>query len=216
MKHNVQRLRLNVTSDVALIATSLYSFQSLTHLKLSVYSDAERKTQFPNCFSLPALTYLKLCIYSNHENLFPDSLDLPALTSLHLQHFTFCVGENECAEPFSTFNRLNSLLINNCTVRGGQTLRLSSATLINLTLYDNKYNYYKIDLRTPSLRTFTFCGNPYQRIFGSNISSLKHVDIHAEVDSYCRDSPPLFLLSWLIEFVDIKSLSVTATTLQVL
>jgi hypothetical protein len=128
IKHNVQRLRLNVTSDVALIPTSLYSFQSLTHLKLSVYSYAERKTQFPNYFSLPALAYLKLCMQSTHENLFPDSLDLPALTSLHLQHFTFSVGENECAEPFSAFNRLNSLLISNCAVRGAYTLHIKCDT----------------------------------------------------------------------------------------
>jgi len=217
IKHNIQRLRLNVTSDIALIPTSLFSFQSLTHLKLSVYSDAESKTQFPNSLSLPALTYLKLCMHSNHENLFPDSLDLPALTSLHLQNFTFSVGDNDRAEPFSTFNRLNSLLISNCTVRDTQTLCMSSATLVNLTLYDNnKYSCYKIDLLTPSLCTFAFCGTPYQRILGSDISSLKYVDIHAEVDSDCRDMPPLFLLSWLVEFADIKSLTVTATTLQVL
>jgi hypothetical protein len=216
IKHNVQRLRLNVTSNISLIPTSLFSFQSLTHLKLSVYSDAERKTQFPNCLSLPALTYLKLCIYSNHENLFPDSLHLPALTSLHLQNFRFCVGDNDRAEPFSAFNRLNSLLISNSDVRGAQTLCISSATLVNLTLYDNKYSCYKIDLRTPSLCTFTFCGNPFQEISGSDISSLKHVDIHAEVESDCQYSPPWVLLSWLIEFADIKSLTVTATTLQVL
>ncbi|RHN67132.1 hypothetical protein MtrunA17_Chr3g0099431 [Medicago truncatula] len=157
-------------------------------------------------------------MHSDHENLFPDSLDLPALTSLHLQHFTFCVGDNDHAEPFSAFNRLNSLLISNCAVRGAQTLCILSATLVNLTPYqhDHKNYYYGIDLRAPSLCTFTFYGTPYQNISGGDISSLKHVDMHAEVDSFHRDSPPLFLLSWLIEFADIKSLTVTATTLQVL
>jgi hypothetical protein len=101
LSHNVQRLQLDVTCDIAQIPPSLFSFQSLTHLKLSVdQRDRNRKTQFPNSLSLPALTHLMLSGYSNHENLFPDSLDLPALTSLQLGHFTFCVSGNNCAEPF--------------------------------------------------------------------------------------------------------------------
>jgi len=70
-------------------------------------------------------------MHSNHENLFPDSLDLPTLTSLHLQHFTFCVGDNDRAEPFSTFNRLNSLLISNSTVRGADSLHHQSVKTFN-------------------------------------------------------------------------------------
>jgi hypothetical protein len=112
---------------------------------------------------------------------------------------------------------LNSLLISNCTVKDTKTLCISSATLVDLTIYNNSNDYYKIELSTPSLCTFAFCGTPYQSISGSNVSSLKHVDIHAEaeLDSYSL-GPPMFLFSWLLEFANIESLTVTATTLQVL
>jgi len=86
-------------------------------------------------------------------------------------------------------------------------------------MYNYSENFYKIELCTPSLCTFTSCGAPYQKISGSNISSLKHVDIHAEakVSSYSHSpGPPMFLFSWLLEFADIKSLTLTSTTLQVL
>ncbi|MCH80914.1 F-box family protein [Trifolium medium] len=52
-------------------------------------------------------------------------------------------------------------------------------------------------------------------IFNSNVSSLKHVDIHAEVKQY-HEKSPLLLSRWLREFANIKSLTVSATTLQVL
>jgi len=216
ISHNVQRLQLCVTCDIAQIPPSLFSFQSLTHLKLSVAQrDRNRKTQFLNSLSLPALTHLMLSGYSNNENMFPDSLDLPALTSLQLGYFTFGVGGNNCEEPFSTFSRLSSLLISHCTVKGKGKLRISSATLVNFTMYNHSEDFYMIELCTPSLCVFTFNGTPYQRIIGSNISSLKHVDIHAELFSD-TEAPPLFLYSWLLEFADIKSLTLTATALQVL
>jgi len=45
---------------------------------------------------------------------FPKSFNLPALTSLQLHNFEFCIGDNDRAKPFSTFNRLiNSLFISN-------------------------------------------------------------------------------------------------------
>jgi hypothetical protein len=48
-------------------------------------------------FSCQTLTFLKLFVY-------------PRLTTLHLEHFAFCANDNNaCAEPFSTFKRLNTL-----------------------------------------------------------------------------------------------------------
>ncbi|XP_004501663.1 putative F-box/FBD/LRR-repeat protein At1g78760 [Cicer arietinum] len=191
ISHNVQRLRLYFNGDIAQIPPTLFSCHTLTYLKLFIYPDQGHKTPFPK------------------------SLDLPALTCLKLGHFEFCVGDDDRAEPFSKFNRLNSLSISSCTVRGGKTLCISSATLVNLTMYNYRYNFYKIELCTPNLCTFVFTGAPYQRLFGSNVSSLKHVVIDAVVIPYDSE-PPLFLISWLQEFANIKSLTVTATTLQVL
>ncbi|XP_058722154.1 F-box protein At1g60400-like [Vicia villosa] len=190
ISHRVQRLRLSVNGGIAQIPLALFSSHTLTHLSLSI------------CYGC--------------ENLFPKSLNLPALSTLELENFTFSVGDKDCAEPFSTFNRLNRLLISHCNVENWGTLCISSATLVNFTMYNDSDDYYKIELCTPSLCTFSFRGVPYHDISWSNISSLKHVDIDAEVFPYTCYGPPLFLFNWLSEFANIKSLTVTATTLQVL
>ncbi|XP_058779559.1 F-box protein At1g60400-like [Vicia villosa] len=188
ISHNVQRLQFSITSVVEQIPLTLLSSQTLTHLNLSV------------CYEC--------------KSLFPKSLNLPALSTLELGNFTFYKD----SEPFSTFSRLKSLLISDCNVEGAGTLCISSATLVNFTMHveSDLDNYYKIDLCTPSLSTFAFRGYPYQDISGSNISSLKHVDIDAGVFPYRLDGPPLFLFNWLPEFANIKSLTVTASTLQAL
>jgi hypothetical protein len=196
--HNVQQLglyvRFGVNHDIAQILSTVFSCQTLTHLKLSIWNGRFR--------------------------LFPKSLSLPALTNLQLKYFTFCVGDNDRIEPFSTFNRLNSLCISNCNVSGTQALCISSATLVNLTLHDSMESSYKIDLCTPCLSTFVFTGYPFHKISGFNVSSLKHVDI----DAYTVLPPLLFiqligfgcyLFSWLQEFGNIKSLTVSVANLQV-
>jgi hypothetical protein len=189
ISHNVRRLGFSVSSDIAQIPNRVFSCQTLTHLKLALYS----------CWG--------------HKTPFPKSFNLPALTSLQLENFKFCAGNKVCAEPFSAFNTLNSLFISNCTVSGARTLCISSATLVNLTLYNEFLNFYIIKLCTPSLCTFAFTGTPYQKLSGSDVSSLKHVEIYAEVMSN-QKKPPWHLFSWLQEFPNIKSLTVSATTLQ--
>ncbi|XP_045827215.1 F-box protein At4g22280-like [Trifolium pratense] len=193
ISHNVERLGLDFYGDIGQIPSSMFSCWTLTHLKLFIHNGG-----------------------SGRETLFPKSVDLPALTNLQLGNFAFGVYDNDRAEPFSTFKRLNSLLISNCIVSGfPKILCVSSVTLVNLTLYNQIYNSYKIDLCTPSLCKFGFIGTPYQKLSGSNVSSLKHVDIDADIFSH-SEGPPLFLFSWLLEFVNIESLMVTATTLQIL
>ncbi|MCH98974.1 F-box protein, partial [Trifolium medium] len=82
-------------------------------------------------------------------------------------------------------------------------------------MHSHSYDFYEIELCTPSLRTFAFIGKPHQKISGSSLSYVKHVDIDAEILSMDMDIPR-FLLSWLLELVNTKSLTVTASTLQVL
>ncbi|XP_058781237.1 putative FBD-associated F-box protein At5g38570 [Vicia villosa] len=236
ISHNVQRLRLSVIRCTAQIPTSLCSSQTLTHLKISIWYDGvaqislslpaltylklcvscEKVAQFS--LDLPALTYLRLSLRACRENLFPKSLYLPSLTTLQVEHFTFCAGDDGCAEPFSTFNKLKSLLINHCDVeRGARTLRISNAMLVNLTICIDSYdNYDKIDLCTPSLCAFAFHGFIIQNISWGNISSLKDVTIDAQLFPYGEGGNPLFIFNWLLEFANITSLTVTASTLQIL
>ncbi|KAK2437085.1 hypothetical protein QL285_022016 [Trifolium repens] len=58
-------------------------------------------------------------------------------------------------------------------------------------------------------------GTSYQRIHGSGLSSVKQVYIDAEMLAN-YSLPPLILLSWLYNLANIKSLTVSASTIQIL
>lgn len=192
--HNVQRLGISVKGDICHILPCVSSCRILTSLKLSVSPKGR---------------------HNYGRTLFPKSLDLPALTSLHLGNFVFCASDKGRTEPFSGFNKLNSLVIDNCTVKDAQILCILSETLVYLTMRNHSSDVYKIELSAPSLSTFAFTGTPYQKLCGSNLSSVKQVNIDAEMLSNYTE-PPLVLLSWLLELANIKSLTVSASTLQVL
>ncbi|XP_004501665.1 F-box protein At4g22280-like [Cicer arietinum] len=193
LSHNVQRLGLSVVCDIAQIPPTIFSCHTLTYLKLSVYPTRGNR----------------------EETLFPNSLNLPALTVLDLQNFAFCAGDNGYAEPFLALNRLKQLAISSCTVRDARILRVSSGTLFKLTLHNHSEDFFTIELRTPSLCTFTFTGTPFQFFSKGSFSSVKHVDIDANLFSRYIE-PPVFLLSWLRQLSNIKSLIVSATTLQII
>jgi hypothetical protein len=191
LSHNIQQLGLCFNGNTVQTLPTSFSSQTLTHLNLSIYPSEGYNAGFPK-----------------------SSFDLPALTNLQLENFIFNIGDDDRAEPFSIFNRLNSLRICSCAMEDGKTLCISSVTLVNLTIYSPYLDYYKIDLCTPSLCTFVFTGTPCLILSGSNVSSLKHVDIHAEGKVY-HEKTPILLSRWLPEFANIKSLTVSATTLQV-
>jgi hypothetical protein len=165
-----------------------------------------------------ALTCLKLSICP-HQNskmtLFPKHFTLPKLTSLDLTSFTFCGGENGRAEPFLYLKKLKELILCNCTVKDGRVLNLSSQTLINLSMHDNSSNFMKIELFAPSLSSLTYTGRPIQTICGSGLSSVKQVNIDADMYSAGWENPPMVLLNWLKDLVNVTSLIVSSITLQV-
>ncbi|KAK2415860.1 F-box/LRR-repeat protein [Trifolium repens] len=153
--------------------------------------------------------------YNYTETLFPKSLNLPLLTSLDLTNLTFCGDENGCAEPFSAFTKLNSLVIHSCKVKDTQILSISSETLLKLNL--DIPNCAKVELSTPSLSTFNFPRglDLDQKICGSGISSVKQVNINAA--NYAASAKhALVLLSWLQDLANVESLTVTSITLQIL
>jgi hypothetical protein len=190
---HLQELGISVTGDTDLVMSCVSSCRALTSLKLSLYPRGR---------------------YNSTKTLFPNFLNLPALTSLDLTSFTFCGGENGCAEPFLAFTRLNSLVIDRCTVKDGQTLNISSETLVNLAMHHNSPDFDKIELYSPSLCTFTFTGSPYQQICGGGLSSVKQVNIDAK-HFLTWEKLSMVLLSWLTDFTNVKSLTVSSITLQV-
>ncbi|XP_058751059.1 F-box/FBD/LRR-repeat protein At3g26920-like [Vicia villosa] len=181
--------------------------------------------QFPPClFSSRTLTSLKISVFRSRlyhmRAFFPNSLNLPALTTLSLQSFTFLVGDDGCTEPFSALKKLNSLIIDKCEVLDSQNLCISSTTLVNLTIimsYREHRSYFGFELSAPSLCTFNFSGLPLQKLCRSNgnLSTVKHVSIDVDYWVLAADTP-LVLLNWLVELANIKSLTVTSTTLKVL
>jgi hypothetical protein len=187
----------------------------LTQLGIRVKGDSS--IIFPHISSCQGLTSLKLCVCPKvwERTLFPKSLNLPLLTCLDLTDFAFCASDNaDHAEPFSSFNSLNNLIISSCTVMDASILKISSATLVKLTMLNNSSDFTKIELAAPSLYTITFYGIPYQRLCGSSLSSVKQVKIDADISTRFEEVS-LILFSWLQELDKIKSLTVTASTLQV-
>jgi hypothetical protein len=194
--HNtqLQELRISVCGDGGLIMSCVSQCQALTTLKLSVSPRGN--------------------INSNSGILFPISLNLPALTNLDLTNFIFCGGENECADPFSAFTKLNNLVIRHCIVKDAQILNISNELLVNLALHDNSLHFAKIELSAPDLRTLTLIGDIIQKTCGSSLSSIKELNIDA-TDLLYSEVDPLILLSWLQDLSNLESLKVTSTTLQV-
>lgn len=190
VSHNVQRLQIDVNSDIKSFSSCFFSCHTLTSLNLYVAHPRTSKKIF-----------------------FPDYLNLPALTRLHLGDVAFRGG----AEPFSAYPRLNSLMISNFEIIGEQNLYISSTTLVKLKIqvyYEPKKNYCKIELSTPGLCTFSFVGTPFEILSGNNPSSVKHVKIYANM-WWNYVTAPSILLSWLQELADTKTLTVSSNTLQV-
>jgi hypothetical protein len=173
--------------------------------------------------SCRALTSLKLSLHTtyncrrNGETSFPNSLNLPLLTNLDLMNFIFCGGESGCAEPFSAFTKLNSLVICHCVIEDAQILNITSETLVNLVMRNNStpFDFDKIELSAPSLRNFTFTSDKIVKIHGSGLSSVKLVNIDVSPQDSDWVKNVLVLLSWLQDLVSVESLRVTSTFLQV-
>jgi hypothetical protein len=194
VSHNVQQLRMSVICDIQQLQSCLFSSQTLTSLELSIHY---------------GIQYRKI--------LFPSSLNLPALTTLTLEGFYFHSDNNGYTEPFLSLNKLNTLIIRNCRFPKAQSLCISSTTLVNLTMHGYyPYSYKcKLELSTPSLSNFAFTGTPNQKLCVSHPCSITHLYIDAVyIGAVEEDSATL--LSWLLELSNIKSLTVSSNTLQVL
>jgi hypothetical protein len=191
ISHNVQSLRTTITCDLQQFPPCLFSSQTLTFVNLRVH---------------PAIAASK-------KILFPNSLNLPAVTTLTLRSFYFCTGYDGCAEPFSVFKKLNTLVIEDCRLLDTQILCISSTTLVNLTVdeCDLYPDTYICKLFTPSLCNLNYLNTLNQKLCHSHLCSFKHVyiDINKETTRV------ISLLKLLEELANIKSLTVSSKTLEV-
>ncbi|KAK7283000.1 hypothetical protein RIF29_12182 [Crotalaria pallida] len=192
----------------------IYAETNIESLKPSIYSPI---------FSCETLTFLKLSLY--HENdsdkriVFPNSPNMPSLTSLHLANVAFCARGDYVVDPFSTLKSLKNLIISHCTLRyKPYIICISSATLSSLTIRsrDEKDNY-AVELSTSNLlSSFAFEGVPSMHLLGNGLSHVKQVYIDAYTLRNSSQDPPQVLLQWLRKLTNVQSLTVTANTLQVL
>ncbi|KAL5102359.1 hypothetical protein RYX36_006686, partial [Vicia faba] len=191
LSHNVQRLRYPITCHINPFPP-LFSSQTLTSLDLSV-----------------PFRFLRFCaIFS-----FPTHLNLPSLTNLTLSYFRFGAGDDGYADPFSAFNKLNTLTIIYCYVVNQRILNRGG-------MYLDDYNQpLKLRISPPSLCNLAFTGNTSQKLCLTHPCSLQHLYIDAEnagfVDSLVQEDSAV-LLSSLQGLPNIRSLTVSSNTLQVL
>ncbi|XP_061371781.1 F-box/LRR-repeat protein At3g26922-like isoform X2 [Gastrolobium bilobum] len=172
LSHNVQQLKLSVDCDLDL-PRSLFFCQTLTSLDLSVNS---------------------------RFNSLPKSLNLPALTSLRLHNFVF--GDGELLEPFSSCTKMKTLVIDNCDVRDTQTLCISNATLVNMTVCSIISQAYSLVLSTPNLCSFVFSA-----FKGGNIN------VGEWATSYLETA--FTMNCWLHTFANVRTLTLSSSTLQI-
>jgi hypothetical protein len=182
--------------------------------------DLEFPTSIFNCHSL---TFLKLdfrytCPYGRGK-MFPKSLNLPALKTLHLTDLTFTTSDNGCAEPFSTCNMLSYLFIMGWFLQDdAQTLSISNSNVSSLTI-DNTHlfeeaNNYKVVFCTPKLTSLTINGRPSFPVFACHLPFLEEVNI---VYSFlCLSNERLIVMSWLQLLANVKIMTLGFETLKMM
>ncbi|XP_058768095.1 putative FBD-associated F-box protein At5g22720 [Vicia villosa] len=196
VSHNVKQLRMSVKCDIEVFPSCIASYHGLTSLNFYVPPKNPRN---PRC--------------RRGKILFPDSLNMPSLTYLNIGFVAFHGG----VDYFSTFPKLNRLLICHFDILGTQNLCISSTTLDGLVIqkYSNPRVHCKIELSTPSLSTFVSIGTPFQIVRRSHLGSLKHMEIYLDkIVNYAE--APSALLNLFQELADIKSLALYSTSLHVL
>jgi len=97
--------------------------------------------------------------------MFPKSLNLPALKTLHLENLCFTTSDNGCVEPFSTCNKLSTLVIRGWFLQDDQqTLSISNYNVSSLTIdnihMNKEADNYKVVFCTPKLTSLTIKVHP--------------------------------------------------------
>ncbi|KAH1229357.1 putative F-box/FBD/LRR-repeat protein [Glycine max] len=199
----------------------LHNVQQLTmyipfyYGKISTYLD-------PIIFSCQSLTYLELHNISCWPPLeLPKSLQLPALKTLRLSRVLFTATDNVCAEPFTTCNLLNTLVLNDCFLHNdAKILFISNSNLSSLKLNNLKIRdtfQHKVVLSTPNLSSLTVC------IFGASSLSIQPLSStcnlscleEGTIDIATDISHPV-LIGWLQVFTNVKILTLSYETLKLI
>jgi hypothetical protein len=144
-----------------------HNVQQLTvHVYLWLIKDLELPPSIFHCQSLTSLKLDFFCpsAHASARKMFPKSLNLSALKTLHLSFLTFTTSDNGYAEPFSTCNMLSTLVIIGCYLQDDtQALCISNSNVSSLTVDNYTYekaHRYKVVFCTPKLTSLTMIGRP--------------------------------------------------------
>jgi len=115
-----------------------FMLHNVQQLIISTTLNSKPSTVFrPYIFSYHSLTFLKVSVNSCDPSiiLLPESLNMPAIRSLHLECCTFTASGRDYVEPFSTCHKLDSLIVEFCALQNGvKFLTVSNKNLSKLTV----------------------------------------------------------------------------------
>ncbi|RDY02710.1 F-box/FBD/LRR-repeat protein, partial [Mucuna pruriens] len=171
----------------------------------------------PYIFSCRSLTFLKLSISSYDPSMIilPECLRMPLLKSLQLDCVTFTASDNDYAEPFSTCNMLNTLILQGCSLhKDAKFLCISNSNLSSLTIVGSfEAGAYRIALSTPNLSSLSVMGhNNHPFSSACNLSFLEEVTIDT-VGLTCFQKTDLLIISWLQVLTNVKIMTLSLRAL---
>ncbi|XP_006587333.2 uncharacterized protein [Glycine max] len=140
---------------------------------------------------------------------------MPALKSLQLEAVSITARDNDYAEPFSTCNVLNTLILDGCSLhKDAKFLSISNSSLSSLTISGSfEGGAYKIALSTPNLSSLTVTGHNNHTISSAcNLSFLEEVTIDT-LGYTLFPNTDLLIISWLQVLTNVKILRLYSGTL---
>jgi hypothetical protein len=197
-----------------------HNVQQLTvHVYLWLIKDLELPPSIFHCQSLTSLKLDFFCpsAHASARKMFPKSLNLSALKTLHLSFLTFTTSDNGYAEPFSTCNMLSTLVIIGCYLQDDtQALCISNSNVSSLTV-DNctyeKAHRYKVVFCTPKLTSLTIIGRPtFLAPSECNLPFLEEGNI--DFDFLKRPYEGLLVINCLQLLANVKIMTLSFNTLS--
>ncbi|CAL0325264.1 unnamed protein product [Lupinus luteus] len=178
--------------------------------------------KLPPCiFSCETLTFLKISSPSTpfKNTILPESLEFPALKTLHLECVNFTTSGNDYPEPFSACKMLNTLVVEDC-FEGGLYIcnsMLTSLTITEATGHDFQAHYDKIVLCTPRLSSLNTNGYlVYEISSNCNLLDLKEVtfDVTCSFRDFTRKG--LVLVSWMKVLANVITMTLSSYAIEML
>ncbi|KAJ0677849.1 putative F-box domain, leucine-rich repeat domain superfamily, F-box-like domain superfamily [Helianthus annuus] len=193
------RLSLYGTVRETLVKGVLHYAFSRNVQELTVTCLLDDPINFPlHLFRSQSLNYLGLT--GSNRGMFSFVLastwDLPALTTLRLDHVTFDKDDDKGIALFSKCTNLKSLAISDFAVKESKTFTLSHPRLSNLTLEDGHWTLNDVSVVAPQLENLTIQSfhshhlitapnlttlcfrSSYLLQFSTDMHSLEKVDFH--------------------------------------